>query len=250
MKIIAVIMLGVFSLTANAQDINLLLKEASNLEKQLKEPEALDKYTQVAATDTKNIPALVKCAELNAAIGARQADKNWKAKYYTTAQTFARQAIAADSNNADANYAMALVSGKMTETAEENKQIVAYVRQTKIYADKALAINPGHAKANYTIGKWHYEMVNLSWVKKAAVKVAFGGLPKGDIDSAIFYMEKCKTLDQYFVRNYFDLAKAYQYNSKPSKEMEVLNKLVKLPTRTADDAALKAEAKKRLDEML
>ncbi len=81
------------------------------------------------------------------------------------------------------------------------------------------------------------------------MKTLYGGLPKGDIDSAILYMEKCRVLDQYFVRNYLDLAKAYQYKSQPAKAIEVLNKLVKLPNRTADDAALKEEGKQILQQM-
>ena len=245
-----IILFTVFSLTSAAQDTNLLLKEAANLEKQLKESEALDKYKLVAAADANNITVLVKCAELNAAIGARQADKNAKLGYYSMAQSFANQAVASAPDNAEANYAVALVAGKMTEVETDNKKIVEYVRQTKVSVDKALAINPNYAKANYTLGKWHYEMINLSWVKKAAVKTLYGGLPKGDIDSAIIYMEKCRALDQYFVLNTLDLAKAYQYNHQPAKAIEVLNKLIRLPNRTADDAALKEEGKKMLTEMM
>src|SRR5215217_485770 len=103
------------SVHVHAQDINLLLKEASNLEKQLKEPEALEKYKQIAMVDSTNIAVLVKCTELNCSIGARQTDKNAKANYYTDAETYAQKALTAGSNNADANYAMAIAAGKMTE---------------------------------------------------------------------------------------------------------------------------------------
>jgi tetratricopeptide (TPR) repeat protein len=238
---------GVF---ANAQDVNVVLKEASNLEKQLKEPEALEKYKQAAALDPKNISTLVKCTELNCSIGARQTDVASKTTYYNTAKSYATNALALDSNNSDANYAMALVAAKMTEIAPEKKQVTEFVRQSKMYGDKALAMNPNSAKANYLEGKWHYEMVTLSWVKRTAVKALYGGLPKGNIDSAIFYMEKCRKLDQYFAPNYLDLAKAYQYNHQPTNVLEVLNKLVKLPNRTADDPALKQEGQKLLDQMM
>jgi tetratricopeptide (TPR) repeat protein len=247
---ILIVFLVLISFCVYAQDVNLLLKEASNLEKQLKEPEALEKYKQIAAIDTTTIAVLVKCTELDCSIGARQTDKNAKANYYKDAQAYAQKALTIDVNNADANYAMAVVAGKLTETEPEKKQVTEYVRQTKLYGDKALTINPNHAKANYVVGKWHYEMVTLSWLKKAAVKTLYGGLPKGDIDSAILYMEKCRVLDQYFVRNYLDLSKAYQYKSQPSKAIEVLNKLVKLPNRTADDTALKEEGSKMLQQML
>jgi tetratricopeptide (TPR) repeat protein len=233
-----------------AQDINILLKEASNLERVQKDNEALEKYKQVLSIEPAYLKALVRSAELSASIGGKQTDKNSKRLYYETAMAYAKRAWQADSNQADAPYAMAMASGKMTDVETENKQIVAYVKDIKQYADKALTLNPDHARANYTMGKWHYEMVTLSGLKKAAVKLLYGGLPPSDLDKAIQYMEKCRTLDPYFVANYLDLAKAYKESRQPAKAIEVLNKLVKLPTRTGDDVALKAEGAKLLESML
>ena len=126
------------------------------------------------------------------------------------------------------------------------KKIVTYVKDVKIYADKAVVINPNHAKANYTLGKWHYEMVTLSGIKKVAVKLFYGGLPDGDLEKAIFYMEKCKTIEPYFAPNYLDLAKAYKEFRRPANAIEVLNKLVKLPIRNSEDILIKAEGAKML----
>jgi hypothetical protein len=70
------------------------------------------------------------------------------------------------------------------------------------------------------------------------------------MDSAIYYMEKCRTYEPYFVVNYVDLAKAYELHNKTAKQIEILEKLVKLPNRTADDANLKSEAQKKLSELL
>lgn len=235
--------------STKAQDISILLKEANNLERVQKDNEALDKYKQVLGIEATNLKSLVRAAELSASIGGKQADKNTKRLYYETALAYAKRAWQADSNNADAPYAMAMASGRMTDVETENKQIVAYVKDIYQYADKALSLNADHVKANYTMGKWHYEMVTLSGLKKAAVKLLYGGLPPSDLDKAIQYMEKCKTLDPYFVANYLDLAKAYKESRQPAKAIEVLNKLVKLPTRTGDDVALKAEGAKLLESM-
>lgn len=246
-----VIIVGLFcSGQLQAQDINILLKEAVNLERVQKDNEALEKYKQVLGLEPTNLKALVRAAELNASLGGKQTDKNNKRLFYETALSYAKRAWQADSNQADASYAMAMTAGKMTDVETENKQIVAYVKDIKQYADKALSINQDHAKANYTLGKWHYEMVTLSGLKKAAVKLLYGGLPPSDLDKAILHMEKCKTLDPYFVANYLDLAKAYKESRQPAKAIEVLNKLVKLPTRTGDDASLKAEGAKLLESML
>lgn len=249
MKYLLILFCAFCMVSVNAQEINILLKEADNLEKQLKEPEALDKYKQVLLQHPTHLKSLVKLAELNVSLGNRQPDKNSKRLYYETALSFANRAFQADSNQADASYAMSMVAGKMTDVESENKKIVAHVKDVKLYADRALSINPNHAKANYTLGKWHYEMANLSGIKKVAVKLFYGGLPEGNLDDAIRYMEKCKSLEPYFVSNYLDLAKAYKDNRRPAEAMEVLNRLVKLPTRSTDDIAYKAEGSKLLASM-
>ncbi|HJV20733.1 MAG TPA: hypothetical protein VJ552_12695 [Sediminibacterium sp.] len=236
-------------MVAGAQDLQVQLKEADNLEKQLKEREALDKYKQILVTAPVNMKSLVKAAELNVLLGEKEKDKKNRKLYFETSLAFAKRALDADMNNADANYAMAMASGKMTEVEPENKKIVAFVKDVKLYSDQALALNPNHAKANYTLGKWHYEMVTLSGVKKMAVKLFYGGLPDGDLDKAILYMEKCRSLEPYLVQNYLDLGKAYKENHQPARAIEVLSRLVKLPTRTSADIEQKAEGAKLLESL-
>jgi predicted Zn-dependent protease len=249
MKLTISIILSCILMTAWSQDITVLLKEADNFEKQQKEPEALDKYKQILLLEPAQLKALVKSAELTVSLGNRQTEKNSKRLYYESALAFANRAFQSDSGQADASYAMAMASGKMTDVETENKKLVTYVRDMKYYAGKALSINSNHAKANYILGKWHYEMANLSGLKKAAVKILYGGLPPGTMEEAIQYMEKCRTLEPYFASNYLELAKAYKDDHKPAQAIEVLNKLVKLPTRTSDDVVLKAEGAKLLASM-
>lgn len=232
-----------------AQDVNLLLKEADNFEKQLKETAALDKYKAVIAADSLQLAALTKAAELSVSIGDKQADKNAKTGYYTQALAYAEQAGRANAASAGANYVLALANDRLAAIETENKKLAVYIKQTKQFADKAVAADPNHARANYIEGRWHYEMTSLGWMKKTALKTLHGGLPPASLDSAIVHLEKCRALEPYFVQNYSDLAKAYQAANKPAKALEVLNRMVKLPNRTANDAALKEEGKKMLEAM-
>jgi hypothetical protein len=237
------------STNAFAQDNAVLLKEAKNLELKFDEPGALEKYKMLVQRNPSDISALVKCTEFNCSIGERQKDKRVKAVYFDSAGNYAQQAYHADSKNADACYAMALVAAKKTETDDDNKKVLEDVKQIKIYADQALAINPNHAKGNYILGKWHFELIRLSWLKRAAIKTFYGGIPDTQIDSAAYYMEKSRVADPYFTLDYLDLAKVYQYDHQPGKAIDVLSKLVKLPIRTFDDAAIKEEGKKMLAGM-
>lgn len=239
---------GIFTV-GSTQSISELQQQAIDIEKKLDELQALEAYKKILSLDSKNLPALVKCTEYCASIGARQKTVQGKLPWYTQAQTYAKQALDAYPEDAQSNYAMALSAGKLTETEDENKKVVEYVRQVKEYGDNALVINPNDAKANYVMGKWHYQMITLSWIKRTAVKAFYGGLPEAELDSAIKYMEKCRSLDKYFALNYLDLAKAYNENREPAKSIAILNLLVKLPVRTFDDAAIKEEGRKLLEKL-
>src|SRR3954470_3080726 len=84
-----------------AQDVNILMKEASNLERSLKDEQALDKYKQVLVTEPSNIQALVRCSELSSAIGGRQKDKTARQGFYEQAKDYADKAVAVNAEDAD-----------------------------------------------------------------------------------------------------------------------------------------------------
>lgn len=246
---VAFCLIAIIGTKVQSQEINVLLKEADNLEKQMNEQAAFEKYKLVILNDAENIPALVKATELATRIGSRATQKNDKKLLFETALSYAQRAVNAQPNNADALYALSMASGKMTEVETENKKIVGFVKDIKTNADKALQINANHAKANFSAGKWHLEMVNLNGFKKAAVKVLYGGLPPASLDSAIYYFEKAKTADPYLMINYAELAKAYAQNNQLEKQLVILKAMVRLPIRTFDDKLLKEEAQKQLNNL-
>jgi hypothetical protein len=247
MKVFVFTLLVLFSNVSFTQETALLLKEAKNFEIEFKEPEALNVYKQILANEPNHYLSLQKSVELSCNIGARKKSNTDKRIFYESALAFAKRALIVDSNNANSYYLMALVSGKLTEVEDENKKRVALVNDIKVYADKALAINPNHGLANFIEGKWHYEMLTLNWFKKFAVKALYGGLPEPSIDECIKYLEKCKKVEPYFVLNYLTLADAYEENNNTVKKIEVLKQLVRLPKRTFDDFAYIEKGKKMLE---
>ena len=249
MKSILLFTVLFFSIHLYAQDVVTLTKEAVNLEKTLKENEAFDKYKQILSIEPNNLKALVKCSELAAGIGGRLLDKKQRQVWYDQAKMYADQSFALDTNSVEACYAKSLIASKYAETETENKKLAVYFKEMKQYADRAIMLNPENGKANYMEGKWHYDMLTRPWAKVAALKILFGGMPPANMDIAYSHLEKCRKAEPYFVPNFYILAKAYKYDDKPAKAIEVLSQLVKLPTRTTDDIALKAEGKTILSEM-
>ncbi|MFN4974899.1 MAG: hypothetical protein ACK5GV_06630 [Bacteroidota bacterium] len=223
-----------------AQPVNTLIQQAEQLERQLKEPEAIKLYQAVLLQEPAQVAALCKLAELHTVLANTAVDKKTKKLMYETAYAFAKRAYAADSNRVESSYVMAMASGNLTDFESDNRKIVEYVRDVRYYADRAVTLQPNYGKAQYVLGKWHYEMVKLSVFKKAAVKLFYGGLPEGNLDMAIACMEKCRQLEPYMVSNYLDLGRAYKENRNPTKAIEILTRLQKLPNRNSADAIMKA----------
>lgn len=231
-----------------SQDVEVLLKQADNFDKQVKEQEAIDKYKEVLAVDSLNFRALYRLTELNAGIGTRQPKDKDKLPWFQQAWGYAQTASRIDTSD-QAYYLLALANWKMATVEEKNKEEAAHLKNWKEYAEKARTTNPKNARAAFLLGKWHFYMTTSSLLKKAAAKTIYAGMGKWDIETAIKLFEESRRLDQYFVQNFYELALAYQYNNQPTQQIEVLNRLVKLPVRTADDPGWKAEGKKMLEQM-
>jgi tetratricopeptide (TPR) repeat protein len=231
-----------------AQDIKGVLQEAEKLENALNEKGALEKYQLAVRMNPANLLALNKCSELCSRVGNRETTQKARFDYYQAAQTFASIALKIDPQNASANCMMAIALGRLS-LEKSGKEKVKAAKEIKKYADLAVKNDPLNAKAWHVIGRWQYEVSNLSFVEKAAVKVLFGGMPKSSFKEAVAAFEKAKNLSPNFVINYLELAKAYKKNGEKAKARAAINTMLQLPNTTEDDEASKTNAKKLLKEM-
>lgn len=236
-----------FTQYAAAQTVGELVGQAQQLEKEMKETAALDKYKVILKLQPVNLTALCRASVLSAREGDRQASKAAKLAYYKLARNYAEAALQQDPNDAEANYAMAVVLGRMALIAGA-KEKVAASRDVKKYADLAVKINPNFAHAYHLLGKWNYEVDHLNPVEKTIANMLFGGLPQASINDAIANYEKCRSLDPGFILNYYDLAKAYKANGEVQKAIEALKKAIALPVKMQDDPKIKENCKKLLAE--
>ncbi len=249
MKITYFLLFTFFITKSYSQDVNVLLKQAVNYERALKEDSALLKYKAVLAVDSGNISALLKVSLLTTSFGNRQITVQLKQESIIKANYFADKVLLTDTTNCDANYARGLAAMELSSIETENKKMVILLREAYAFAFRSLQFNSNHGKSNFLMGKLIFNIVNTAWTKKATVKVLYGGLPEASIEDAILYFEKCKTVEPYFVQNFLELGKAYKFNNNPYKAIEIFKMLIKLPNRTSDDALWKTEGKKILSEM-
>ncbi len=244
-KIFLFLFTVLFSGYVYSQKTTELLAQAKQQEQARNEMGALDKYKQVLLIDRNNVEALCGASFMCSRCGNREATKEKKIAMFNTAKTFAMQAIKLNPNSSFANYVMAVAMGRMA-LISGSKDKVAASRDIKKYADKAAQLDPKFAGNWHVIGKYNYAMSNLNFAEKAAANLLFGGLPSGDINTAIANFEKCRAIDPLYIANLYDLAVAYKENKNVAKAKEILNIAINAPLRIQDDEEHKNNCRKLL----
>lgn len=250
MKYFSLFLINFFSLiVAQGQDVEYLIKEGEQLEKEKKDADALKKYQEALQLAPNDIRALTRCSELSSTIGNRQPDKSSKLEYYNAAKLYAETALKQNADDPDANFAMAMALSRISMVTS-GKEKIQDIRDIKTYAEHALEQDPSHYKSLFLMGKWNMEVSSLNIAEKAALKLVYGGLPSASPAAGIDYFEKARRSNPNFILNYLELAKAYKINGQSDKAIDILNRMLKLPPKTADDNDYKAEGKKLLESLL
>jgi tetratricopeptide (TPR) repeat protein len=231
-----------------SQDIPQLTKEAEKLESNFHEYDALQKYKEVLRHQPTNLNALCRASDLCSRIGHRESGKAKQLDYYKAGKTYAEIALKISPQSAEANFVMAVAMGRMAMVSS-GKEKVEFVNEIRKYAETTLKYDPNSFKAYHVLGKWNYEVSNLSPIERGLAKILFGGLPKASLQDAIRYYEKSRSLEPNFALNYLELAKAYHRNKQDDKAKELLKKLETVPNKIEDDTQVKAEGREMLKEL-
>ena len=241
-------LLLVVPIKAVTQDVTILLKEGQQLERAFREADALLKYKEVLRIQPTQLDALCRSSDLCSRIGHRQSSKSAQADYFRQAKTYAESALKINPYSPEANFVMAVAMGRMAMLTG-GKEKIQYVNEIKRYAENTLKYDPNNFKAYHVLGKWHYEVSNLSGFERTMAKIMFGGLPKASLQESIKYYEKCNALEPNFSLNYLELAKAYRRNHEKNKAIDMLTRLQTVPNRIEDDVKIKKEGQTLLDEL-
>ena len=230
-----------------AQDMNTLIREGNRLEAIPDENAAFHKFREVIKVNPVNIYALNKCSELCSRIGQRQKDQKARDDYYRAAKTYASIALKVNPNDGEANCVMAMALGR-SSMSKTGKEKIENAREVRKYVDISLRNDPRNFKAWHILGRWHYEITNLNFLERAAVKVIYGGLPHASIKESITAFENARVFAPGLLLNYLEMAKAYKQDGQKTKAIAYLRLMLTLPNQTEDDPAIKEYGRKLLKD--
>lgn len=138
---------------------------------------AREAYGRAVAVDSSNYEALWKLARAYIDVGQAAKDAEQKQNYFM-GEKIARRCVALHPDSAEGHFFLAVAVGRVALMVGGKKKI-ALSKEVKVEAEKALVINPRHDGAMHALGRWNYELANLSWVLKTAAKIIYGGVPSG-----------------------------------------------------------------------
>jgi tetratricopeptide (TPR) repeat protein len=248
MKFVLSFLFSLMSLAQiNAQTVDALLADALATERLPNEALALAKYKKIYGSHTNNITAVVKISELNSRIGSRENNIEKRDAYYKEAEKFADYALRLNPKSDIANVAKAMVLGKIS-LGKPAKEKIRLAKEVKKYADIALNINSNNYVAWHIIGRWNFELANISALERAAAKVFVASIPVGSVDKAIQYFEKARSIAPTFTLNSLELAKAYYKAGNKTKAIALLRELQGFAVTTDDDNYTKKLARDLIKE--
>ncbi len=234
-------------LNSFAQSYDSACLKAAQYESQFNEKLALYYYKQASVIDPKNLDVLYKCADLCQRIGSREKDEKRKLQLIDEAFSFAKSAYKYFPHSDKSCVIMSIVLGNLALYKSGSERMNA-VKEVKKYTDKALGINAQNYLAWHVLGRWYFELSNLNFIQKSAIKLFLGGMPDVSFSKAIYAYEKSNSLKPNFCLNYLQLAKAYYANNQKEKAKSILYQLSKLPISSLADKDLKNQGLTLLKE--
>lgn len=243
-----VIALLTFTFSVHAQTVDSLVARGNRFEKAMEEAQALKQYQAAIALDSGNAEALCRASVLTSREGNRQKTTAQKTPYFMNAKALAATALKKSADSKEANYAMALALMYLS-SVNGAKEKAADLKAIKIYADKALLIDPQYAQSWNILGKWNYEVSTLNFAERTALKFLFGKLPVASLGNAINDYLKCRQLDPGYIQNVYDLAVAYHAKGQDVEAITTLNQAIHLRPVLQDDRSVQEDCRRMIQQL-
>lgn len=117
----------------------------------------------------------------------------------------------------------------------------------RLYAEKAVEINPKNDRAYHILGRWHFEVSQLSWFLRKLSKLIFRTSPEGSFQLAIEYFNKALELDNIPVHRYW-LGMAYLRSGNEEEAVVHFRQVLELENVQHNDDYFKREAQRLIEK--
>lgn len=227
---------------ASADD---LVREAVAAEARLDSARALELFLQADAARPDDALILQKIARQYSDLSVDLPDVADKRRHAQLALDYAVRAVALNPQDPVNVLSLAVCHGKLAVYSDVRTRI-AYSRQIKEEAERALALDPNYAWAHHLLGRWNYEVASLGATKRWLVRLFYGGLPEASTDEAIKHLQRAVALEPGELNHHLELGFAYAAAGRDAEARAAWEQGLAMPNRGKHDPAAKDRARAAL----
>ncbi|CAK9825494.1 Regulator of microtubule dynamics protein 1 [Anthophora retusa] len=135
------------------------------------------------------------------------------------------------------------LNGDYLSTTEKVKNGVVFQN----YVTKALEMQPNDFELHYLLGRFKYEVANLSWIEKKVATAMFSEFPNVSHEEALDCFETAARLGNKTPYIQLYISKCYIALKRYSRAIDFLNEVLEKPILTDEDEKVHTEASKLLN---
>ena len=208
---------------------------------------ALSHFEAALALEPGNAPLLGDASRAAIDLGEGAAPGERRTGLFRTGEQYARRAVAAAPQDAEAHFHLARALGRyaLTVGARERVKLATAIREEAL---TIVRLAPGHPGGRHVLGAWHAGVMRLSGVERFVAKRVLGDAVFGEASwaEAVAQMERAVALDPERLSHRLALGTIYRDLGEPAKAREQLLRVQQGPVREYNDPLYKREAEAAL----
>lgn len=241
MKVLLIALLAVTPVLADDLKLTELIVQADTEEREHHPRAALPPLDEAEKLAPENPGILLRLSRIYMEL----ADQAHALENAQRCLEYAQRALQKDPECAKAHLGVAVGYGKLTDFVN-SKTKIEYSKVVRDEAEKSIQLDPTDDYAWYLLGRWNYEVTNVSPMLKVIAKLVYGGIPSASHEEAVRYYKKAIELAPQRLMHHSGLARAYAALGKTDLAAREWRIVLTLPPSSREEEEDHAEAEKFL----
>ena len=211
---------------------------------------ALTHFEVAARADPSSYEAWWKASRSAVDIGSYNPDRSRQNALFSSAEQYARKAVALNPGDAEGHFALARALGK-TALTQSPRGRIRYATVIRSEALECLRLSPQHAGCLHVMGMWNAEVMRLNSITRLVAKNVLGGRVFGAASwkEAVRYMEASVASEPDRIVHHLDLGSVYLDTGEKAKARAELEAVIRLPVSDVNDQEYKRQARADLNRI-